>query len=182
LTAAHNQLAQNQLFLSDERSMEDLFSRMMSPDREQFATFKSLKVEAAFIDRIFILYKPMGLNAEGTHRPPEIITQIKVTDFRLSAKNGAEVDLEDLKTGEVMTIGYIPSRLFNYDIFIGVAPRQRISWDAALYQGTIRRSLSFMLLTKVRSGSGNYSHGATGIATPAGFRQLYPSVTLTLNT
>lgn len=173
--------APSTLFLSDDRSLEDLFSRMMSPDREICETYKSLKVEAAFVDRIFIIYKPQGLNTDGTHRHPEMLTQVKVTDFRLSAKGGAEVDLEDLTTHAVMTAGYVPQRLFNYDIFIGVAPRQRISWDATLHQGVVRRSLSFMLLTKVRSGEQNYSHGVTGILTPANFRQLFPEVKLTLN-
>lgn len=175
-------LSNNPNFLSEQKSLEDLFSRMISPDREICESFKSLKVEPAFVDRIFIVYKPTGLTREGAHRDPEILTQIKVTAFRCDDRKGAEVDLIDLSTHEVMTAGYIPRRLFNYDVFMSVAPRQRLNWDATWFQGSIRRNLSFMLMMKVRSGSDNYSQGATGIETPVKFRELYPAVNLTLNT
>lgn len=169
------------IFLSDQRSLEDLFSRMLSPDRETCGSFKSLKVEVAFVDRLLIVFKPQGLNKDGTHRDPIILTQIRVTDFRASAEHGCEVEVEDLSTNEVMTLGYIPKRLFYYDIYAGVAPRQKLNWDATLIHGTVRRSLSFMLLFKERSSVENFSHGVTGIVTPAKFRELFPSVPLTLN-
>jgi hypothetical protein len=180
-TSLETTLSHQPILLSEQSSLEDLFSRMMSPDREIFMSFKSLKVETCFIDRIFIVYKPQGLNKDGTHRPPEILTQIKVLDFRCNAEDGAEVDLEDLTTHEVMTARYIPQRLFRYDVFVGVAPKQRLNWDAKLFNGTVRRSLSFMMLLKVRSPSSHFSHSVTGIETPVKFRELFPDVQFTLN-
>lgn len=174
-------MSSNPNFLSEQKSLEDLFSRMVSPDREQCASFKCLKVEPAFVDRIFIIYKPTGLTKEGDHRPPEILTQVKVLSFRADDRRGSEVDLEDLTTNEVMTVGYIPRRLFNYDVFLSVAPRQRLNWDATLFQGRVRRHLSFMMMFKVRSASDNYSHGCTGVETPVKFRELYPNVTVVIN-
>lgn len=170
----------SQNILSDKASEADLFSRMESPDRETFESFKNLKVEAAFIERIFVVYKPTGLLREGLHRDPEVLTQVRITGFRADAKAGAEVDIEDLKTNEVMTVGYIPRRLFGYDVFVGVAHRQRLNWDATLLHGVIRRSMSFGILLKERSRPDYYSHGATSIETPAKFRALFPDYTLTL--
>ncbi len=170
-------------FLSDEASLADIISRMSSPDREIFDTYKSLKVEAAFLDRIFVVYKPCGLQEgpRAAHRDPEVLTQIRVTDFRVDCKTGAEVDLEDLTTREVMTCGFIPKRLFNYDVFCGVAPRQRMNWDASIVNGILRRTLSFGLLLKVRSRAEFFSMGATAFETPNNFRALFPSAKLQLN-
>lgn len=169
------------VFLSEQRSLEDLFFRMESPDREECESFKSLKSEVAFVGRVFLVYRPTGLNTNGTHRNPEILTRIKVLDFRASAKKGAEVDLEDLTTHEIMTVTYIPRRLFDYDVFVGVAHRQRLNWEGTLYQGQVTRKLSFMLIMKVRSPAENFSHSVTGIETPVKFRELFPDVNFTLN-
>lgn len=166
--------------LTEEHSLLDLVSRMPSPDREQYEEFRSLKVDVAFANRIFVVYRPTGLNADRTHRQPEILTQIKVHEFRATSKNGAEVDVEDLTTHQVMTLGYIPKRLFNYDLFVSVAPRQRLQWDATLFKGVVRRSLSFMLMSKVRNRADYYSAGVTCFETPAKFRELFPDATLTL--
>lgn len=174
-------MSSNPNFLSEQKSLEDLFSRMVSPDRELCSEYKCLKVEPAFVDRIFIVYKPTGLTQAGHHKQPELLTQVKVLAFRSDDKRGSEVDLEDLTTHEVMTVGYIPRRLFQYDAFISVAPRQRLNWDATWFQGRIRRHLSFMLMLKVRSAADNYSFGCTGVDTPAKFRELFPSVQVTLN-
>lgn len=171
----------NEHYLSETKSLEDLFYRMMSPDREICHTYQHMKVEKGFIDRIFIVYKPTGLTTGGHHRDPDILTQIKVTGFRADAKTGAEVYLEDLTTHQVMTATYIPQRLFDYDAFIGVPPKQRLHWDAQSVRGGVARSMSFGILMKVRTKAEFYSAGVTGVETPANFRALYPEVNLVLS-
>lgn len=172
----------NTFYLSPEKSIEDLFQRMMSPDREICIDYQHLKVEQGFIDRIFVVYKPTGLTSEGQHRDPDILTQIKVTAFRANAESGAEIDIVDLTTHQVMTAGYIPKRLFDYDAFVGVPPRQRVHWDARTIRGGVSRSMTFGILMKVRTKADFYSAGSTSVETPASFRALYPAVTLSLNT
>lgn len=174
-------MSSNPNFLSEQASLDDLFSRMVSPDREVCREYKCLKVEPSFIDRIFIVYKPTGLTRDGEHKEPEVLTQVKVRSFRCDDKKGCEVEIEDTITHEVMVISYIPRRLFGYDAFVAVAPRQRLVWDATVFQGRVRRHLSFMLMFKVRSASDNYSQGCTGVETPAKFRELYPTVQVTLS-
>ncbi len=170
----------NNNYLSEPASLEDLFNRMMSPDREVCETYQHLKVEQCFIDRIFIVYKPTGLNAENTHREPAILTQVKVTAFRVDATTGAELDLEDMTTHQVMTVTYIPKRLFHYDAFVGVPPKQRLHWDAQLIRGATKRSMGFYLMLKVRTKANFYSSGATAVETPSNFRALYPEVNFTI--
>lgn len=170
----------NPNFLSETKSLEDLISRMVSPDRETFQTYQSMRVEAAFLNRIFVVYRPQGLQKSGEHREPEILSQVRVADFQVNARTGAEVVLEDLTTHEVMSVGYIPKRLFGYDVFLSVAPRQRLNWDASLHNGIVRRSLSFGMMIKERSRPDFYSYGCTSIETPANFRALFPKTDLTL--
>jgi hypothetical protein len=153
---------------------------MISPDREVYETYKSLKVEVSFANRIFIVYQPSGLTRDKQHRPPEILTQLKVLGFRANSKDGAEVDIEDLQTHEVMTLDYIPKRLFGFEVFASVAPRQRLQWDGTIIGGVTRRSLSFMIMFKCRSRDDYYSAGATSVVTPAKFRELFPHVSLDL--
>jgi hypothetical protein len=177
----HAEIHLNQPYqLSEEHSLLDLVSRMPSPDREEYEAFRTLKVDVAFVNRIFVVYKPTGLTADKQHRPPQILTQIKVLDFRAASSLGAEIDIEDMTTHQTMTLGYVPQRVFGYDLFASVAPRQRLQWEGTLVQGTVRRSLSFMLMSKVRSRADFYSAGVTCIETPGEFRRLYPNVNLTL--
>lgn len=168
-------------YLTEDASVQDLFHRMESPDREECATFGHMKTEQCFIDRIFVVYKPQGLKQDGTHRDPVILTQIKVTGFRVNAAAGAEIDLEDLGTQQVMTVSYIPKRLFHYDAFVSVPPKMRMHYDGQSVRGVVRRSMGFQLLLKVRNRADFYSAGVTGVETPAKFRELYPNVVLTIN-
>lgn len=169
-------------FLTDAKSLEDLFSRMVSPDREVCESYKSLKQESSFLERIFVVYKPTGLTKEGAHKAPAILTQIKILEFKADARTGSAAVVQDLITHEIMTVDYIPKRLFHYDIFCSVAPRQQLRWDLSLIGSLLRRSMLFTLLFKVRSQSDFYSAGVTAIETPANFRALYPAFDLTLIT
>ena len=167
-------------YLGDAESLKDLESRMMSPDREIYEGFKHLRVEAAFLGRVYIVYKPTGLTSENTHRPPEILAQIKVIDFVSNARDGSSIKLENLSTGETMTVSHIPKKLFGYDAYVASPPYQRLRWDGRVLQGAVKRSLSFGILLKTRTRSDFYSAGATMVESPKVFRQLYPNVELPL--
>lgn len=167
-------------YLGDAESLKDLESRMTSPDRETYEGFKHLRVESAFLGRIYIVYKPTGLTAENTHREPEVLAQIKVVDFHSSAREGSSIKLENLDTGETMTVSHIPKRLFGYDAYVASPPFQRLRWDGRLVQGTVKRTLAFGILFKTRTRSDFYSAGATMVESPKVFRQLYPTVNLPL--
>lgn len=167
-------------FLGDTESLKDLESRMMSPDREIYQSFRHMRVESAFLGRIYIIYKPTGLGEDNLHRDPDVLGQVKVTSFRCEGKYGCEIEFEDTATGEVMRVGHVPKRLFDYDVFIAVPPLARLRWDGRYYEGSVRRSLAFGILIKTRTRSDYYSAGATMAETPKGFRSLYPNFNLQL--
>lgn len=170
----------SQAYLGDQESLKDLESHMTSPDREVYESYKHLRVDAAFLGRIFIIYKPTGLTKEGQHKSPEVVGQVRVIGFSADPKNGASLSLENMETGEVLTVGHIPTRLFNFDAFVASPPFQRLRWDGRVEAGTVRRSLAFGILLKTRTRSDHYSMGATMVESPKVFRTLYPQEKLSL--
>lgn len=165
----------SQKLLSGEASLDDLFSRMESPDREAFESLRNLRVEAAFLDRFFIVYRTPVAGEK-----PEILTQMRVVGYRSDARTGSDVEIEDMTTKARMTVGYTPRRLFGYDIFVGVAPHQRVNWDAKVHKGEIYRSMSFGLLIKQQSKPEFQLPGQDAIETPAGLLAQFPWIDLHL--
>lgn len=165
-------------YLGDKESLSDLESRMPSPDRETYQSFRHLRIDSAFISRVYVIYKPTGLTKEGHHKAPEIVGQVKVVDWSCDIRKGCSMTIEDLGTGERMVVGHIPTRLFNYDIFVASPPFQRIRYDGRVVMGSVKRSLAFGILLKQRTRSDYYSAGASMIETLKGYRQLYPDYDL----
>lgn len=148
---------------------------MTSPDREVYQSFRHLRVEAAFLNRVYVVYRPTGLTRDKQHKQPEILGQVKVIGFSCDAREGCLMTLEDLTTGAIQQVGFIPKRLFGYDVFVAVPPFSRIRWDARPDNGAIRRSMAFGILIKTRTKSDHYSMGAVMLESPKGFRALYPA-------
>jgi hypothetical protein len=65
-------------YLSDQQNLADLVARMPEEDRNRFNGYGHNRVEAVFVDRIFIVYKPTGLTRNGHHRPPEILNNYPI--------------------------------------------------------------------------------------------------------
>jgi hypothetical protein len=164
-------------FLTDEQNLAELVSHMAEDDQRRFNNFGHFRVEPAFIDRIFIVYKPMGLTPAGQHREPEILNLIKVIDFGLEPRNGCYAVLEDHTTRQQLTLTHVPKRVYGYPIYALVPPNLTLRWDARRVNERIWRSLSFALLIKTRNRSDFYSKGNTYIESPNKFRRLYPTVT-----
>lgn len=168
-------------YLSDDESIQDLISRIEpQQQRDLFNSFKHLRWEAAFVGRIYVVYTPMGLDADKGHRPPRILGQIVVKGFRCDAQTGCQIVIEDCLTGKQMTVGYVPELCFDYGFFVSVPPYTKIRWDATPKDGEIRRSMTFGLMFKTRSRADYYSAGAVMAETPNRFRQLYPHEPLNL--
>lgn len=170
----------NSHYLGDEANLIDLESRINAADRIAYESFKFLRIESGFLERIFVIYKPTGLTREGLHRDPEVLGQVRVTGFAADSRSGCVMSLENMETGEAQKVGHIPTRLFNFDIFIGVPPFHRLRWDARPFKGEVKRSLAFGVLVKQRTRSDHFSAGATMLETPAKFRTFYPNYDLQL--
>lgn len=169
-------------YLSEEANLADLEARIRPSEKNEYDSFRHLKIEAAFIGRVFILYRPQGLTKENTHRPPEVVCQVRVRGFQADAKRGCLVTVERMDTGEIQTLDHVPSRLFDLPLFASTPPFQRIRYDGMLRNGAVVRSMSFALLFKQRSRSDYYSAGCLMADTPNNFRNLYPHVDLNLLT
>jgi hypothetical protein len=117
-------------FLRDPDSDADLVSRMPETERAQYLRFGHLRIESAFAGRIFILYKPTGLNALRQHREPHVISSLLITDFLSDAKAGSSAKLVDQTNGATMMVGHVPRRIFDYELFMAMPSRMLLRWDA----------------------------------------------------
>jgi hypothetical protein len=161
-------------YLSDADSMADLVDRIKEEDKVAFDTFGHMRIEAVFDNRLFVIYKPQGLDGK-VHKAPEIVTTIKVRNYECSSEDGSTVEIEDLRTGERQIITHIPARIFDYDLFMSIPPALRLRWDVRVSgDGKRVRSLSYAVLIKSKNRSDWYSFGVTYAETPNRFRELFP--------
>ena len=164
-------------YLTEEENQASLVQQIDLRDQAAFADMKASRIEAAFTGRLLILYKPVGLNADKTHRDPQIISALSFSDFFTDDREGADVVVKCLKNKESMTIGHIPTRMFDYDIFLQIPPVYRLRWDARRGgDGVEVRSLVYPLSVFTRNRSSYYSAGVTYVETPNRFRELFPGV------
>jgi hypothetical protein len=163
-------------YLTEDENLAELVKLISEHDQALFADMTAARIEAAFSGRYLVVYKPTGLNADRTHREPEILTTIGFSDFESDSVNGADVVVHDYKAGEQMVIGHVPTRLFDYDMFLHIPPVYRCRWDARHSDGRLIRSLVFPINVWTRNRSSHYSAGATYAETPNRFKDLYPGV------
>lgn len=165
--------------LSNEESLQELASRMTEPeDVIDYNNFRNSRVEACFEGRHFVIYRPQGLNSDNSHRDPEIITTLAISDYYCDGKTGARCTITDLQTDETQILTHVPARLFNYQVFAAIPTHCRIRWDARESDGKIKRSLIFSITLKTRNRSDHYSLGNTYCETPNQFRSLFPNTKL----
>lgn len=163
-------------FFTDDQNMAELISHMPDEDRNRFNNYGHFRVEAVFIDRVFVVYRPTGMNAVGQHRDPEILTTIKVTDFGVEVRDGCYAVIENQQTGQEQTVRHVPRQLFNYPIYVSVPTRLMLRWDARMVNDRVWRSLSFALLIKTKNKADFYSKGNTYAETPNQFGNFYPGL------
>jgi len=168
-------------FLGDEDNLADLVARISGSDRETFNSFGHLRVEPAFHNRLFLLYRPAGINKQNRHNKPDVLTTVKVHELVGSSRDGMLMKVEDLRTGEFQQLGYIPKRLFDYDVFMSVPSSLRLRWDARQTAQGVARSMAFAVLIKTKNRSDFYSYGNLYCETPNRLRALYPGFDLDLN-
>jgi hypothetical protein len=164
-------------FFTDEQNLAELVSHMPEEDAHRFNKFGHFRVEAVFIDRLFIVYKPTGLTASGQHNPPEILNLLKVVDFGVDPREGAYSVLKEQNTGQELTLTYVPKRVFSYPVYASLPAKLTLRWDGRMVGDRVWRSLAFAYLIKTKNKSSFYSKGNVYMETPNVFRRLYPSVT-----
>ena len=164
-------------FFEDAQNVEDLVRHMPEDEQRRYRTYGDNRIEAAFINRVFIVYRPTGLTSETKrHKEPEILTTIRVTDFSATARSGCVLTLEDQKHGQQMMVTHVPKQLFNFPIFVSIPPRLTLRWDARTVGESVVRTMSFAMFVKMKNKADFYSKGNTYVSTPNEFLRLYPGV------
>lgn len=164
-------------FFTDAENLVDLVSHMPEDDQRRYTNYGHNRIEAVFVDRVFIVYKPTGLTANKQHKDPEILNLVKVMDFSVDARNGCQVVLKEQNTQQELVIGHVPRRVYGFPLYMSVPTKLTLRWDGrALENGRVWRSLSFAVLVKTKNRSDFYSQGNVYMETPARFKQLYPGV------
>lgn len=162
-------------YLSEAENTANLVSLIKENDKPAHTEFTHIRVEAVFDSRLFVVYKPTGLDGK-VHRAPEVLTTVKVLNYACSSEEGSSIEIEDMKTGERQVITHVPSRLFDYELFLSLPPALRVRWDVRdAGNGKMVRSLSYAVLIKSRNRSDWYSQGVTYTETPNRFRELFPT-------
>jgi hypothetical protein len=167
-------------YLTTEESLRDFESQIDPQEKGVYEGFRHKRIEAGFVGRIYVIYKPTGLTKEGKHRPPDVLGQVKVTHFEGDAFRGFYAVVEDMETGEEVEIDHIPRAILDYDVFMSIPPTQHIRFDGRRVGDKIKRSLVFGVLIKTRTRSDHYSAGVTMIETPKGIAHLYDGFDLNL--
>ncbi len=162
-------------YLNEEQNLAELISQIPAPERAAFSAMKSNRIEAAFNGRYLVLFKPTGLNRDRSHRAPEVLSYAKFSAFYCDDIGGADVQVFDSMTNESMTVGHVPRRLFDYDVFVHIPPVFRLRWDARDTDDGICRSLVFPVGVFTKNRSNFYSAGVTYAETPNRFKELYPN-------
>lgn len=168
-------------YLTEEQNVLNLNSQVIAADTQDFRRLKSSRIEAAFKGRILIAFKPDGLTKQGQHKPPQVIGTVKFHEFFCDGLDGADVQVEDMTTGEKQYIGHVPVRLFDYDVFIRIPPVFRLRWDARNTDQGVIRSLVFPVEIFTLNPSRSYSYGVTYMETPNRCKELYPNENLNFN-
>lgn len=164
----------SQQYLTEDANLGDLISQMSKQDQEEYNSFGHLRVDAGYIGRIFILYRPTGIGSDNKHREPDVLGQVRIKDWSCNASRGSSIVIEDMLTGGLQIVGHVPQRLFDYDVFVAIPPYQRLRYEARNMGDNLQRSLLFSVSVKTKVRSKYYSAGVTFCESPKGFRELYP--------
>lgn len=165
-------------YLSEEENLAALAAQIPEQDQGVFRDFKASRIEASFAGRIFVVYKPTG---PGANFAPDVLTTLRLTEFGCDDVVGADFRIEDTVNEESIVVGHVPTRIFDYDLFIAIPPEYRLRWDMRRTPGGNIRSLVYPVTIWTQNRSSNFTPGVTYAETPNRFRTLYPDHKLNLN-
>lgn len=168
-------------FLNESETLDSLLAKMKPEDSAEYKRYGHLRREAAFEDRVFIVYQPRGVRSNYSEitdqKEPIVLSTVRVTGLTTDIKNGAQVRLYNEATGSEMTVGYTPKKLFNYPIYISLPADMNLKLGGQRKGDTVNHSFTFVMLIKSRNRSDFYSVTNTYMETPDRFRKLFPATT-----
>lgn len=164
-------------YRTDEETFKHLKSRMRPGEADEFESYKHLKIESGFYDRVFVVYQPKGIKPGTVEQlQPKVLSVVRVTGLVADLRSGASARLYDETSGTEMTIGYVPRKLFNYPIFISMPTNMHLKMGTQLQGDGVRDSFTFALLVKCKNKSDFYTPESVYMETPANLKKLFPSI------
>lgn len=130
-------------FLMPEDFSEYLADNIDEADKAVLATMKHTRIEPAYRNRKFIVY-------EMVNRLPEKLATLAIMDFVCDDEEGCSTQIEWLETGDIVTVGYAPTKVFDFPIFVHLPVNQKVRWSAK-FDDPEDQSLSFLMVVRTQT-------------------------------
>lgn len=161
-------------FVSQEDNVADLISRIEESDAEEYSKLGHVFTEAAFVNRRFLLVEFQGKMRDGSVKAPVIQGAVRVFGFGADHANGSSVEVKDEATGSVLYVQYVPTKLFDYPVFVSIPVYHQLKWEAVeLADGSYMRNLVFGLCFKQQSHPRFQNKGNVAVMTPNEFKLMF---------
>ena len=157
-------------YLAEHENLQQLNNSVLINHKDLFQNLTFNRVDPGFVGKIYIVYTS---NGEGME--PNTLGQIKILDWVASAKHGPSVVVEDMASGRTITVGCIPTRVFDYDVFLSCAPYSKLRWDVRIVNNEHHsRSLLFSILIRTESPADLHHEGHMYCEALKPFKALFP--------
>ena len=154
-------------YLNDKETFERLISRMPEEQRKEYEALSFHRVETAFTNRRFIVYK-MDRND-----PVQLMT-LKVNDFACDDTEGCTTELEIVGTGETFVVGHMPTKVPGQPIFLSIPVKPNLIYAIPEENHPeVSHSLAFPLLVRTKSRRSMRERGVVHMETNVLFNQEF---------
>ncbi len=154
-----------QQFMTPGEHFDKLVLQLNDADRERYQAMTHSRAEVGYRNRNFVVY-------EVVRREPVVIDNIKVLDFMADDQIGATCELRSEELGKTITVGYLPERLFGYNVFIHLPLHSKIRWSTTP-DDPRGGNLAFDLVIRTKSRYHLRERGITYFETGIGFAREF---------
>jgi hypothetical protein len=129
-------------FLSDFQYFKLLVERMPPWQRSAYRSLRHARSEGCTRGRAFVVY------THGRHGL-QVLDTVTVLHFEADEEAGARCELRSQNTGEILEVGYQPTQLWGYPVFVHLPLHLWLNWDVR--EGSDTPSLHFGLVVRTAS-------------------------------
>lgn len=170
----------DQKYLDPEESQSELLTHLDEQTRQEYEGYGNNRIEAAFQDRVFIVYQATGRDGKNVQRPPDFIAKLRILSFIARDENGCVMRLLNEEKNQIEEIGHVPKKIFGFPIFISIPQSFTLKWDAHEHFGRMQRTLSYVVYIKARNRADFFSRGNFYCETLNKMKELYRHLDLNI--
>lgn len=131
-------------FLSKEELQSVLVDQLPQPQRDLYESMHHVRSEACFRGRLFVIYQIV-------QRKAVVLDTLEVLDFECNHDDGASIEVLSRNTGKTFTVGYSPTQVLDYPIFMFMPLYLRVRWCADADQAGREGQLGFDVVIRTKS-------------------------------